>query len=677
MTPWITVDFESAHAIDLTQVGSARYAEDYGTEVLCLAYQTSDGVAGCWTPGNPIPEAIRLGRIHGWRFVAHNAGFEKDIWRAIMVPVYGWPDIPNEQWWDTMARCANLGVPQKLEHALQALRLSETKDTEGTKITLSLSKPEPRKRSPRYGMLPERTPEIMRRVADYCISDVANEDALLRRVGWLSPEEQRIWQLDQTINERGLRLDVPLIQAMQRIVDGAIPPLAKEFSGLTGLDFTQTVAVRNWVANRGVPLDDLRKETVARLLGDEDEVEDDEIEDEDEGDDEAAHELPDDVRRALSIRQLIGSASIKKLPKMEAMVCHDGRARRLLAYHAAHTGLWGGRLLQPQNFPRGTIREIGVDGKKVSPDIDSLVSALMTGDPEYVEAVYGPPVETVVSSLRHTLVAAPGHVYLAGDYSSIQARLVLALAGEHEITARMAAGFSPYLDMATDIYGRPITKLDVEEYTIGKNTVLGCGFQMGDKTFHRRYCPRQPLSFATTCIKAYREDWAPGVPKVWEALEDAALEAVWTSMPQSAYGMEFKREDMWLTMRLPSGRKLWYLDPRPCRKAMPWSTEENPDVRRAWTFQHGRGRKDMYGGLITQNAISGMARDLLVDAMFKAEAEGLPLVLNVHDQLLCEVEPGRADTKLIDSLMCDVAGWARSMRVPVQADCWAGERFRK
>jgi DNA polymerase len=519
----------------------------------------------------------------------------------------------------------------------------------------------------------------MARVARYCQSDVEVEDALLRRINFLPPEEQAIWQLDQTINERGLHLDVPLIQAMRRIANDAIVPLAKEFSGLTGLEFTQTGAVRAWVESRGVPLGDLRKETIARLLGDDDGEEDAEVEDQDEGDEEdgAQVDLPKDVRRALSIRQLIGSASIKKLPKMEAMVCHDGRARRLLAYHAAHTGLWGGRLLQPQNFPRGTIREIGVDGKKVSPDIDSLVSSLMTGDPEYVEAVYGPPVETVVSSLRHTLVAAPGHVYLAGDYSSIQARLVLALAGEHEITARMAAGFSPYLDMATDIYGRPITKLDVEEYTIGKNTVLGCGFQMGDKTFHRRYCPLQPLSFATTCIRTYRDDWAPGVPAVWAALEEAALDCVWDAVTTEAYGIQFKREDRWLTARLHSGRKLWYYDPKAGYKKMPWSTEERPDIRRAWSFASNHGRKDMYGGLITQNVISGMARDLLVDAMFKAEAEGLPLVLNVHDQLLCEVEPDRADTKLIDSLMCDVAGWARALKVPVQADCWAGERFRK
>lgn len=664
--PWVVPDFETVSGVDLKKAGAWRYAEDPTTEIICLSWCVGDGPVLRWYPGDPLPAVLRE-RIEDpdTVFVAHSAQFEKAHWRRHLVELYGWPDIPNSRWHDTAARCANLTLPPGLEKALAVLGLPVQKDMEGSRLTIGLSRI-----NKRTGMWPEITPEIKERVGQYCDVDVDSQRGLHKRIGWLPDDERIVYLMDQEINERGVRLDVPLIRAMKQVVDKASGPLAREFENITGgLKFTQRDKVMSWVLDRGVMLPDLRKETLDALFGETDEGE--------AVDDKLDLDLPHDVERALHIRRLIGSASVKKLTAMQACVCADGRARGLLAYHGAGTGRWAGRLLQPQNFPRGSLTEDG-DNK---PAIGPLVDALMTGDPDYVECLYGPAVEAVVSSLRHTIIASPDNLLLAGDYSTIEARLVLAIAGQDDKVELLRNGGDPYNDMASDIYGRPINRKkaeDQEEGQVGKNSVLGLGFAMGKDKFHDRYCPDQPLDFAAHVVKTYREEWAPRVPELWRGLEDAALHTVQYRRPHEAYGVLYQLEDDWLTARLPSGRKLWYYQPRLVRRAMPWDPD---DIRLAWTYREWKmGRmvtSDAYGGLLTNNVVQGAARDLLVVAMRKARNEGLNAVLTVHDELVLDVPEARADPKMLKQIMEDTPPWAAAIKVPVKSECWAGDRYHK
>lgn len=308
----------------------------------------------------------------------------------------------------------------------------------------------------------------------------------------------------------------------------------------------------------------------------------------------------------------------------------------------------------------------------------------MTGDYEYVQTLLGDPTEVVANSLRHALVANKDRAFVAGDFAGIEMRVVLALAGQHDKTELLATGKDVYLDMADDIYQLPkgtLTKKDIEKRTIGKNTVLGCGFQMGGETFRRRYCPDRTLEFANEVVQTYRKVWAPEVPKVWYAFDDAALETVLTGEPHEAYGVEFEIDGRWLTARLPSGRKLWYFNPTPRRKTMRWSTPENPDVRMAWTFQTMKMGHwvtvDAYGGIITENVVQGLARDLLVHAMFSCEREGMPVVLSVHDEIVAEPLAKDAEFATLKEIMEDSPEWARHMRIPVATEGWVDERYRK
>ncbi len=416
---WVVPDFETQSACDLKTAGAYRYAVDPTTHILCCSFTFDDGQTILWWPDEPIPPRVLTAIAKGAMFVAHNAAFERNLWTHHMVAFHDAPEIPLSQWHCSMARANQLALPGALDKLLIALGMPVEKDKEGRTLTLSFSRPDRK-----TGMLPALTPAAKARIGQYCDSDTAGQTSVHRRLGWLPAHERPIWELSQAINDRGVMLDMEFVRAAQMIVDKATEPLAKKFEKLTGgLTFNQIAKVREWVESRGIACPDLQAETVARLLG---------LEADDEGEDDAAEpeqdHLPSDVREALHIRHLIGSSSIKKLKAMEACVGYDGRARGLFRYHGTTPGRQTAGLFQPHNFPRGTNETIGLD-------VDLKVNAILTGDPEHVKAVTGvEPVELVVGSLRHAIKAAPGRVLMSGDFSGIQARTVLALAGQHDKT---------------------------------------------------------------------------------------------------------------------------------------------------------------------------------------------------------------------------------------------------
>jgi DNA polymerase len=648
----LVLDFETASAAELKECGAHRYSEDVTTEVLCLG-TVFEGETSNWVPGESTDRLASLAADPTVLFVAHNAGFEKAIWRNIMVPLYGLPDVPNYRWDDTLAMCAMRAIPLDLDRATLALRLSVNKDKEGSTFTKRLSKPN------RKGYY-DRSPEALARVYRYCQQDIIVERDLRQRLGPMPKGERNVWLLDQRINGRGVLLDLALIEKAQEVVDRASIPLIEEFKNLTGgLSPTQTVKFKAWVEDQGVYMDSLNKEAVAAILREENE--DGEIEMYEE-----SVQLPPLVKRALFIRSLVGSASIKKLARMRKCINDDGRARGLLQYHGASPGRWAGRLLQPQNFPRGTLR----DAHGNVPEPDFVVRTIMSGDPETVEMLLGPPIESVVSALRHTIIAAPGRTLLSGDFAGVEARLVLAASGQHDKTELMATGKDVYCDMAQEIYKRPIDKKkDPEERQTGKNSVLGLGFGMGWRKFKMKYGQKLSEDFCSEIVKTYREDWAPCVPKMWYALEEAALETVRNNRPHEAYGVIYQIEDKWLTARLPSGRKLWYFNPHKVSRVMPW---DDKVVRVGWAYQQMKTGQfktiDAFGGLLCENVIQALARDLMVHAMFKLEKNGFPIILTVHDEIVCEPLAEDADQKAFEQIMLDSPAWANEMKMPVAVE---------
>lgn len=671
----VVLDFETCSlGCDLKLCGADRYAQDPNTEVLSLVYHVNN-TYNLWTPATAASDDLlrRLAADPSVKFVSH-ASFEQAIWRWIMVPVFGFAPIPISRWSDTQAACALHALPLDLDHALIVLGLPVVKDLEGRKVTLDLSKI-----SKKTGMLPAKTPEIMEKVYDYNRIDVVGTVHLHDALGELPDCERKVWEIDQAINQRGIKIDLPFVRAAKRLVKDGTSPLVQEFREITGLNPTQGAKFLQWLGDKGVELPNLKKETVAAILGEDDEADPaDELSE--------LGTLPEDARRALDIRALVGSSSLKKLDRMEACVGFDGRARGLLQYHAAATGRWAGRILQPQNFPRGSDVEGGTVEEKISAVLAGDRAAILHGFTRAGRPC--DPLELVVASLRHALLAGDGCTFIAGDYAGIEARIVLALAGQHDKTELMAKGLSPYCDVAGLIYGRPIDKYkDPIEYTIGKNTFLGCGFQMGWQTYQKRYCPNESDEFAKAGIDTYRKAFAPLVPRLWKGLEDAALAAVHN--PGRAFwshGIGYKIKPVggkdFMVCRLLDGKCIYYFDPRPCMKRMPWSTPEKEDIRPAWKYRSKKQGAwiwvDAYGGILTENVVQALARQLLCRAMERLEAAGWPIVLTVHDEIMCEVpDNGEYTEDRLKEIMCAPVEWAEQIKVPINVETWQSTRYKK
>src|ERR1700687_385824 len=346
---YVVIDFETASASDLKKEGAWKYAESPTTEIICLGF-SRDGLPVTVIHGEelffsrPVPcsfpsELERAALDPECIFIAHNAMFEKAIWRKIMVAQYGWPDIPNSRWHDSMAVCAQKALPMKLERAAMALRLSAQTGKGHQRIVMAPSKA---KKDGSY----DRSPELLNDIYSENRQDVKCEVELNERVGGLQVCERQVWLLDQRVNERGCLVDLDFVAACQRIIDGATPPLVERFRAITGgVNPTQRDKVLKWVADQGVALPNLQKGTIDALLGGEDDDEDDA----EEISETAVPELPERVRDALAIRRKVGSASIKKLKAIQSSACADGRVRGIVQYHGAGPGRWVGRLFQPQN----------------------------------------------------------------------------------------------------------------------------------------------------------------------------------------------------------------------------------------------------------------------------------------------------------------------------------------
>ena len=664
----LTPDFETRSACDLKKAGAWVYSEHPTTEVICLWFCARNDKTFCWLPGDPEPPWLRQAIEDGAVFEAHNALFERAMWTNVMVRQWGWPEVPPEQWRDTMAVCARKALPLDLDKVSRLLSLPVVKDREGSDALKKIMKPNSK------GEWNE-DPDLYRQTIAYGETDTRAQMRLGKRLGELEPAELQVWFLNQRMNLRGLAVDLPFAADCQAVFNAATGPLDEEFQALVGCRAGQRDKVLGWIREQGIDFPNLTKETVEEAL---------------EGD------LPDAVRTALELRGALTSASVKKLASMRACTSGDGRARGLIQYHAATTGRDGGRLLQPQNFPRGSV-ELGKDddGNPVPP-WEFLVPAIRSRDAAFIgdnlahletkvseeyRALVA-PVSAVTSALRHCLIPDPGNLFVSGDFSTIEVRVVLAIAGQTDKLDMIANGVDPYCDMAESIYRRPINKHDdPKERQDGKAAVLGLGFQMGVDKFWRKDFKDRPREVVENIVDIYRTKWAPNVKSLWYGLQDAATRTVWDRRPHEYNGIRYAIEDEWLTCRLPSGRKLYYFRPQKVRRRMPWSTEDNPDIRDGWTYLARKGGQlctvDAYGGLLTENVVQATARDIMYDRALVADANGFPLVLTVHDELVTETPEAKADWPTLKEIMEEAPPWAKALGIPITAEGWTGHRYRK
>jgi len=663
---YVVADFETASRADLQKIGAWKYGQDMSTFPLCLSIKVVTDKVPAFTRCMSEkqlhaldPELMELANDPTVIFIAHNAGFEQAMWKFHLVPM-GYPELPPERWHDTMAVAGMKALPLGLDALVTALELPVKKDMDGHRHMLTMCKPD------RLGGWSQHNEYNLQILYNYCNADVDAQYGVYIATQGLGPEERHTWVLDQKIQQRGILIDREFVHACMDVLEQVRVPMVERFRELTGLNPTQRAKVLNWVNEQGVALGDMKKATLDAILDPDDEF----------GIEDLNEPLPYYVHEVLTLRRSLASSSVSKLERMLQCAGNDGRVRYATQYHGARTGRDVGRLIQIQNYPRG---EIG-DRQGLTADI--LADAILTRNVDHIRDLWGPDIfSAIISSLRSCIVPEKGKVIVSGDYAAVEARNLLSMAGQHDRVEQMHAGLDVYSETASLIFKRPINRKDPsmqKEGQIGKNTFLGSGYGLGPVGFRARFAPKESIDLAMLAINTYRKDVAPLVPKFWYGLWQASVDAVWCNQAKaySYEGIEFRKEGDFLTMRLPSGRKIWYHRPRKGTTFTPQG-----DEKPSWTFMSYQGKKFRrhlaWHGMITADCIQGSARDLIMGAMKRAEAAGLYTIFKVHDELVFE-EVDRPDlVTTVKQIMEDIEPWARERKFRVAANVESMLRYRK
>ena len=657
--PTLHLDLETRSTLDLKKVGVFVYAAHPTTDVWCAAFAVDDGPIQVWTPGDPCPEVIAWAILGEWPIVAHNAQFEATMWARVLAPRYGWPIPGPRQWRCTMAMALAMALPGHLEGAAAAAGLDNAKDAAGSRLMLQMSKP----RSitdPAKGLdlgQPAITwwdaPEKIARLIEYCKQDVAVERELDERLRPLSTKEQEMWQLDQTINRRGVTVDVELALAAQPILDTAMALLNVEMKRITdgGVQAcSNTGQLAAWLRSMGFQVDSVDKAALA--------------------DNYTFKDAPSFVKRAIELRQEAGMSSTAKLKAMIAVAGPDGRARGMLRFHMATTGRWSGTLIQVQNLPRNTPKPRALDG---------MMALIAAGDTEGLDMIYGPPLQVISSCLRGFIRAADGHELMAADFSAIEARVVAWLAGEERVLNVFRGDGKIYEHAAAGIYDVPLEKVTKDQRFIGKVAILALGYQGGVGAFTamaRGYGVEIDEEKANEIKVAWRKA-NPNIVQFWYDVERAAISAVRSPGEVFKAGrIMFKQKGSFLFCRLPSSRLICYPYPFICPTTTPWGAMKDvlwfkgqEPLTRGWTIL------STYGGKLVENITQAVARDLMAEAMLRLENAGYLVVMHIHDEVVCEVPEGTGDLKVFETIMAEVPGWAQGL--PISAEGWKGTKYRK
>jgi len=631
------LDFESRSQADIWATGAYRYAEDPSTQILCLAWAIDNSpVEGVLC--NKLKEIVPIFNAliqQGAEFHAHNAYFERSIWKHKMVPL-GFLPIPITQWRDTAAKVSAHALPRQLEKAALALGCKSQKDMEGNKLMRMLCTT--------TGALPR---EKLERLLLYCKRDVEAEREIDQNLPDLCPSEQRVWFMDQHINDTGVCIDTVVVKNAIKLAADETAVLNDELFKLTGGLInagTQTTAIKNYLERKGIKIPNMQKQTIKDAIS-------------------ASAEGGDNLR-ILQLRQQLSLTSIAKYTALDKAVCKDGRVRDTLIYHGASTGRWSGKLVQVQNLVKATIP---------ANEIETAISVLRDSPSEF--SVIYDTLSTLSSCIRGMFIPSPGKQMLITDFSAIEARVVMWLAGETKGLNLFAAGdLDPtlpdiYVHMAREIHGNAtLTKANKKERQLGKQAVLGCGFGMGVTRFIdtcEKYEVEVTPQLADRAVNQYRKTF-PNVVRFWYNLEDAAKKCVSSGKPTVCGKIGFRIGGEFLYMILPSGRSIAYHHPK-------ISVEGELSYLAVNSITHHYEVEHTWGGKLVENATQAVARDIMVEAMFRMFKAGHTVLFTVHDELVTEKEN---DTEAnVVNVVRQVPLWANGC--PINAECIKAGRYQK
>lgn len=638
----LSIDIETYSSVNLQKAGVYKYAESPDFDILLFGYSVDGGAVhvidlAC---GEKIPaeivDALSDESVTKWAF---NAQFER-----VCLSNYLETWLSPDSWHCTMVWSATLGLPLSLEGVGAVLGLEKQKLTEGKNLIKYFCVPcAPTKTNGgRTRNLPQHDMEKWEQFKAYNLRDVETEMSIQKKLSRF-PVPDSIWDeyhLDQEINDRGIGLDMTLVEQAIAIDSISRKNLTQQIQNLTDLDNPNSVAqMKGWLSDNGLEMDTLGKKAVAETL----------------------KTAPKHLADVLSLRQQLAKSSVKKYTAMQTAVCKDSRARGMFQYYGANrTGRFAGRIIQLQNLPQNHMSDLA--------DARVLVRS---GNYDALELLYDDIPDTLSQLIRTAFVPQDGRKFIVADFSAIEARVLAWLAGEKWRMQVFADGKDIYCSSASQMFGVPVEKHGINghlrqkgkiaELALGYGGSVGALKSMGALEMGLTEEELQPL------VNAWRNA-NPMITAMWWDIDRAVKTTVREHIPTEVAGLKFTYESGFLFMKLPSGRRLAYVKPRMGINQFGSEsvTYEGVGATKKWE------RLESYGPKFCENAIQAIARDILMYAM--QTLRNCSIVAHVHDELIIE-----ADRRMSLSAVCEQMGrtppWAKGLLL--RADGYECDFYKK
>lgn len=667
----LSIDLETYSTVSIGAAGSYRYILDPSFEILLFAYSL-DGMPVeviDVASGQVIPLWLK-NALKNSLYIKHayNAAFE---WFALS-KYLGW--LPPDQWRDTMLHALYCGYPASLDAAGRAMGLPEDKKKLTTGKALIRYFCVPCKPSNANGNrtrnLPKHDPAKWKLFKEYNGQDVVTEMEIDRRLSAFPVPAfvQKQWETDLTMNSRGVAADMEMVSGALVIGATVKSQLMAEARQLSGLDNPNSIKqLARWLTeatDSDAEITSVTKETVATML---------------------KQPQPANVQRMLEIRQELGKTSTKKYDALETCIADDGRVRGLLQFYGANrTGRWAGRLVQVQNLPRTYTHPLPPARQLVKDrNIDGL------------RLMYGSINDTLSQLIRTAFVATPGNVLIDADFSAIEARVISWLAGQEWRLEVFRTHGKIYEASASQMFHVPIEKIKKgnPEYALrqrGKVAELALGYQGGVSAMRRMDTGHNLDDLSDDEVKGIVDRWRETnsmIRGLWNIVDSAAVTVITNGGAQTirsettdavitlACELDVITGTRYMTILLPSGRKLYY--PSPEIGVNRWG---NPSVSYMGQNQTTKRweRVETYGGKLVENIVQAIARDCLAIAIENLEAQGLHVVFHIHDEVVIDTPAWADNDTMLDTvtkIMTKPIPWAQAL--PLNADGWVDKFFKK
>ena len=656
----LDIDIETFSDVDISKAGVYRYSESEAFEVLLFAYAVDSGpvqvvdVASGESIPRDILEALTDNSVLKW---AHNCAFERvclSSWLRRRHPAffssYGSPAdtvgdyLDPAAWRCSMIWASYLGLPRSLKGVGAVLNLADQKMAEGTDLVRYFCVPcRPTiKNGGRTRNLPSHDPEKWATFKAYNVRDVEVELAVKERLTHF-PVPDFLWDefiLDQQINDRGVALDLTLVEQAISMDARSHEELTKAMKELTELENPNSVSqMKQWLTGQGLEMESLGKKEVAEVL----------------------KTAPHELGKVLQLRQQLARSSVKKYQAMQNAVCADGRARGAFQFYgASRTGRWAGRLIQLQNLPQNRL-----------PDLEQARSLVHAGDFDAVEMCYEDVPDTLSQLVRTAFVPKPGCRFLVADFSAIEARVLAWLAGEKWRQEVFASGGDIYCASASQMFKVPVEKHGINGHLRQKGKIAELALGYGGSVGALKAMGALDLGLSEDELQPLVNMWRsanPNITKFWKEVDRAAMTAVREHTDCIVSGIRFSCQSGMLFIILPSERKLAYVKPRIGTNQFgnDCITFEGTGSTKKWE------RMESYGPRFVENIVQATSRDILCYAM--KNLRHCFITMHIHDELVIE-----ADTGITLESVCERMGrtppWAAGLQL--RADGYETPFYKK